>query len=167
MSEKQSTDELLESRRQTYGDRVQNMIDIAGIWSILLGVTIQPWQVPLMMDAVKQHRQFRTPDYGDTSDDREGWFKIFREVMGDDMIDARTVEEYQEKKAARHNVVFSQERGKYVEAGERLLQRSDVQLVDQPVMKYESRLVSDGDGDVRIAKVPVERHAVDGRVRGV
>ena len=122
------TEELLASRRATYGDRVQNMVDIAGIWSILLGHTIHAWQVPLMMDAVEQHRQFKTPDYGDTADDRDGWFKIFREVMGDDMIDARTVEEYQAKKADR-------EKG------------------DSRKPEEVARLESDGDGDYRIVRV--------------
>lgn len=95
------TDKLLASRRATYGDRIQNMIDIATIWSTLLGVEIQPWQVPLMMSAVKFHRLFQTPDYSDSVDDVDGWMKIFREVMGEDMINARTVEEYLARKEQR------------------------------------------------------------------
>lgn len=99
--EKETTDELLESRREVYGDRVQNMERTAALWSALLGIKIHDWQVPLMMSAYKMFRTFETPDYSDNSDDIDGWKEMFVEVMNANhggIIQARTVEEYQNKK---------------------------------------------------------------------
>lgn len=98
---KETTDELLASRRAIYGDRVKNMERTAMLWSALLGVTIEDWQVPLMMSAYKMLRTFETPDYSDNSDDIDGWKKMFVEVMEANyggIIQARTVEEYQAQK---------------------------------------------------------------------
>lgn len=101
MSKKETTDELLASRREIYGDRVQNMERTAALWSALLGIKIHDWQVPLMMSAYKMLRTFETPDYSDNSDDIDGWKKMFVEVMDANhggIVQARTVEEYQRKK---------------------------------------------------------------------
>ena len=98
---KETTDELLASRRAIYGDRVKNMERTAMLWSALLGVTIEDWQVPLMMSAYKMLRTFETPDYSDNSDDIDGWKKMFVEIMEANyggIIQARTVEEYQAQK---------------------------------------------------------------------
>jgi uncharacterized protein with PIN domain len=92
-----STDELLESRKAVYGDRIKNMERTAQLWSALLGVEILDWQVPLMMSAYKMFRTFETPNYSDNSDDIFGWGKMFQEVMEANhggIIQARTVEEY-------------------------------------------------------------------------
>ena len=94
-------EELLASRRETYGDRVINMTRLAMIWSALLDHEILDWQVPLMMSAAKMLRAFETPDYSDNVDDVEGWTVMFREVMEANhggIIKARTVEEYKTKK---------------------------------------------------------------------
>jgi hypothetical protein len=101
---KETTDELLASRRAVYGDRVNNMERVAMIWSGLLGVEIKDWQVALLMDAYKMFRTFETPNYSDNSDDMDGWKKIFVEVMDANhggIIQARTVEEYLAKLAER------------------------------------------------------------------
>ena len=98
---KDETDELLDSRRAIYGDRVSNMERTAALWSALLGVEIKDWQVPLMMSAYKMLRTFETPDYSDNSDDIDGWKRMFVEVMDANhggIVQARTVEEYQAKK---------------------------------------------------------------------
>ena len=98
---KEAVDELLESRRDVYGDRVQNMERTAALWSALLDVEIKDWQVPLMMSAYKMLRTFQTPDYSDNSDDIDGWKKMFVEVMDANhggIVHARTVEEYERKK---------------------------------------------------------------------
>ena len=39
-------------------------------------------------------RRQHTPDYSDNSDDIEGYLDIFRTLVGDDMVHARSVEEY-------------------------------------------------------------------------
>jgi len=101
MSQKDETSELLEGRKATYGDRVKNMEAVAAMWSALKGVHFEPWEIPLLMSAVKMHRIFQSPDYGDSVDDVDGWMQMFREVMGDDLIQVRTVEEYIAEKTNR------------------------------------------------------------------
>ena len=46
-------------------------------------------------------RADQTPDYSDNSDDIEGYLDIFRKIVGEDMIHARSVSDYVEQKAAR------------------------------------------------------------------
>ena len=96
--------ELLDSRRAVYGDRVDNMERTALIWSGLLGFTVQPFQVPMMMAAYKMLRAQLAPDYSDNIDDVDGWNIMFREIIGDDLIQARTVEEFLEKKKKRQTL---------------------------------------------------------------
>lgn len=100
-AEPTAAEKLLASRRAVYGDRIDNMVRTAQVWSGLTGLDIQPWQVPLMMSAYKMFRVFVTPDYSDNVDDIDGWNLIFREVVGDEMVNARTVEEYLAEKARR------------------------------------------------------------------
>ncbi|USH45454.1 hypothetical protein SEA_DOTI_7 [Microbacterium phage DoTi] len=110
----ETTDELLESRRAVYGDRVDNMQRVAAIWSGLLGVTIHDWQVPLLMSAYKMFRTFQTPNYSDNSDDIDGWKKMFVEVMDANhggIIQARTVEEYEFKRTAAQNIASEVQAG--------------------------------------------------------
>src|SRR5690606_15984978 len=49
-------------------------------------------------------RFMRTPDYSDNIDDIDGWVRMAREIVGERMIQARTVEEYLEKKEERDTV---------------------------------------------------------------
>lgn len=96
------TDEVVEQRRGVYGaDVIRSFTDTALIWSGILGVEIQPWQVPLCMVGLKLQRAGITPDYSDNSDDIDGYMKIFREILGDDMVQARSVKEYIELKEKR------------------------------------------------------------------
>jgi len=101
LSTEQAADALLETRRAVYGDRIKNMENLALIWSGLLGFEVKPFQVPLMMSASKMLRAMETPDYSDNIDDVDGWNKMFREVIGEDLVQARTVEEYAEIKEFR------------------------------------------------------------------
>lgn len=91
--------ELIDSRKDlpVYGDRIANMVAVAHIWTGILGHEVQPYQVPLMLAAMKIQRAAKTPEYKDSSDDVDGYMEIFREVMGDDLIEARTVEEFRAK----------------------------------------------------------------------
>jgi hypothetical protein len=50
---------------------------------------------------LKLVRTSHTPDYSDNSDDIEGYLDIFRKVVGEDMVHARTVSEYLLIKGAR------------------------------------------------------------------
>ena len=93
--------DILDGRKETYGDATRNMIGVAKIWSGILGVPIEPWQVPLMLMGLKLQRANASPDYADNIDDILGWGAVFREVVGEDMIEAETAKEYQRKKADR------------------------------------------------------------------
>lgn len=90
--------EVIDRRVQVYGNPVQSFADIAMNWSSIVGHEIQPWQVPVMMIGMKSVRMRTSPDYSDHSDDIEGYLDIFRQIIGDDMIIARSVTEYIEKK---------------------------------------------------------------------
>lgn len=94
-------EKLLASRQAVYGDRPDQMRRTAKIWSGLTGFDIQPWMIPMMMSAYKMLRAFNAPDYSDNVDDVDGWMVMFREQMAADgmpIIQARTVEEYLDKK---------------------------------------------------------------------
>jgi hypothetical protein len=99
--------EVIDGRRGVYGEPTNTYPRIAAMWQALLdGNEVQGWHVPLMMIAAKMVRTVEAPDYSDNSDDIEGYLAIFRELVGDDMVNARSVTEYLEKKAeagrARH-----------------------------------------------------------------
>lgn len=94
--------EVIDGRRGIYGEPTDTFPRIAAMWNALLGKenTVQSWHVPLMFIAAKMVRTVEAPDYSDNSDDIEGYLAIFRELIGDDMVHARSVTEYLEKKAA-------------------------------------------------------------------
>lgn len=86
--------ELIDGRESVYGDPVEGFGRIAQVWSGILGVPVSPPQVALCLIGLKAVRASNTPDYSDNSDDIEGYLDIFRKVVGDQMIHARTVSEY-------------------------------------------------------------------------
>jgi len=104
-----TTEALLAQRQSTYGDRVENMVRVAQIWSGILGTEVQPVQVPLMMAGYKMYRASITPDYSDNMDDIDGYIAIAREVVGPAMVDARSVQEYLIKKQAVRDVYTGRE----------------------------------------------------------
>ena len=143
---KSEAQELLDSRRAVYGDRVDNMKRVAALWSALLGVEILDWQVPLLMSAYKMFRTFETPNYSDNSDDIDGWKQMFVEVMDANhggIIKARTVEEYAaevqrrlrdpEKEQARGSQ--AQDEGESIEAFNARLRR---QLASDDGVQYDA-----------------------------
>lgn len=93
--------ELIDGRVSTYGDPVEGHVRIAQVFSGILGIEVQPSTVPLLMMGMKLVRAESSPDYSDHSDDIEGYLDIFRKIIGDDMVKARSVSEYLEKKQAR------------------------------------------------------------------
>ena len=99
--------EVIDGRRGIYGEPCDTFPRIAAMWSALLGdeEVVQAWHVPLMFIAAKMVRTVQAPDFSDNSDDIEGYLAIFRELIGDDMVHARTVTEYLEKKAADTRVI--------------------------------------------------------------
>lgn len=92
--------EIVDERVSVYGAPVPHFTRVAQMWSAILDVEVQPWQVPLCMAAVKMIRTTETPDYSDNSDDVDGYMNIFRQMIGDDMVHARTVDEYLAAKGA-------------------------------------------------------------------
>ena len=87
--------EILDART-AYGDRVMNMADQAAMINAYLGGReVTAIDVPMIFILVKVQRLGNMPDYKDNYDDIEGYLKIAREVIGDDMIEASTAAEYQ------------------------------------------------------------------------
>ena len=97
-SEEVSVKEMVDSRKAVYGDPIDTFTRMAQMWSAIIGHEIQPWEVPLMMVAVKIIRTTQAPDYSDNSDDVEGYLDIFRTIIGEDMVKASSVSEYVAKK---------------------------------------------------------------------
>lgn len=93
--------EVIDDRVCVYGDPVETFARVALIWSALLDHEVQSWEVPLMLIGLKMVRTTEAPDYSDNSDDIEGYLDIFRTLMGKDMVHARSVKEYVEKRAQR------------------------------------------------------------------
>lgn len=92
---------LTDGRKVVYGEPIGNMTRIAALWSVLFGTEINAWQVPLALAMMKIDRTSQTPDYSDNSDDVDGYMDLFRQVIGKDMVLAKTVDEYLEKKELR------------------------------------------------------------------
>lgn len=86
--------EVIDRRVQVYGDPVDSFARIAQVWSGILGHTVNAVDVPLMMVGLKAVRAQVMPDYSDNSDDIDGYMDIFRTLVGDDMIEARSVNEF-------------------------------------------------------------------------
>ena len=90
--------DVIDRRVQVYGNPEETFIRIAEVWSGILGHEVKPVEVPLMMVGMKLVRAQVMPDYSDNSDDVDGYMDIFRTLVGEDMIHARTVNEFIEKK---------------------------------------------------------------------
>lgn len=105
-TEKQTSivDEVVDGRSSVYGDPVDSMKRTAQIWSGILDFEVRPDQVPLMLMGLKLVRTSECPEYSDNSDDLEGYLGMFRKVVGQNMVHARSVSEYLEIKARREEV---------------------------------------------------------------
>ena len=90
-------DEVIDGRRSVYGQPTDTFARIAQMWSAQLSTTVHAWQVPLMLISVKLIRTGECPTYSDNSDDVEGYLAIFREIVGEDMVQARSVTEFLDK----------------------------------------------------------------------
>ena len=94
--------EVIDERVRVYGDPVVTFSQIAMVWSGILGVDVLATDVPLCLMGMKMVRTTQAPDYSDNTDDVEGYLDIFRKIVGEDMIHARSVDEYVEKKFGVH-----------------------------------------------------------------
>lgn len=90
--------EVIDERVKVYGDPVDTFHRIAQVWSGILGVPVSAADVPLCLIGMKLVRTQVTPEYSDNSDDVEGYLDIFRQVVGKDMVHARSVTEFIRKR---------------------------------------------------------------------
>lgn len=90
--------EVIDLRVQVYGDPVDTFPRVASIWSGIIGHEVTAIEVALCMVGYKILRTQVQPDYSDNSDDIEGYLDIFRQLVGEDMVHARSVTEYIDKK---------------------------------------------------------------------
>lgn len=99
---KDETQELLDSRRALYGDVTVNMNAVAKMVNGYLdGVELRTGKRELegidfamIMVLYKTYRFAVSPTYGDNLDDVEGYTRMIRQIMGDDLIAAKTPDEY-------------------------------------------------------------------------
>ena len=95
MSETSNTvNEVVDGHRDVYGDPIDTFARMAQMVSGLLGHEVHAWQIPLILIILKMVRTNQCPTYSDNSDDIEGYLAIFRELIGEDMVHARSVDEY-------------------------------------------------------------------------
>ena len=92
--------EVIDSRRSVYGNPEEVFPRHAQVWSAIIGAPVTAEQVALCLIGYKLICTADAPDYSDNSDDIEGYLDIFRKIVGDRMIPARSVSEYMEKKAS-------------------------------------------------------------------
>lgn len=94
MTQSDTVTEVIDGRGSVYGDPRETFPRVAQVWSGIAGTDITAEQVALMLIGHKLVRAAQTPNYSDNSDDVEGYLDIFRKIVGDDMVHARTVSEY-------------------------------------------------------------------------
>ena len=102
MSETSNTvNEVVDGRRDVYGEPTDTFSRMAQMVSGLLGHEVHAWQIPLILIILKMVRTNQCPTYSDNSDDIEGYLAIFRELVGEDMVHARSVDEYLDIRRSR------------------------------------------------------------------
>src|SRR6478736_3329113 len=108
MAQEESTKELLDGRKSTYGNAAQNMDSLADMWNGYVdGVEqrsgkreVQGADVAMMFVLAKAYRFAVAPDYGDNIADVFGYAQIAKDCVGKNMIEAGSAQEYQAKKAS-------------------------------------------------------------------
>lgn len=150
------TDELIDQRKQVYGDPKVTFPQIAQVFSGILGIEVRADQVPLLMIGMKLVRTSQTPGYSDNSDDIAGYLDIFRTVMGERLIHARTVDEYIDGLAATQD---AEVKAMEQQVRDQLAEEAAV-LLNLPVVLYPAhkRAVENMD---RWVVSPVKRCAND------
>jgi hypothetical protein len=84
----------VDMRSTVYGDPASTYPRIAQVWSGIIGHEVSAVQVALCMAGLKMVRAEQAPDYSDNSDDVNGYIEVLRQIVGSDMIQARSVSEY-------------------------------------------------------------------------
>lgn len=65
--------DAINERGENYGSPLDNFTRIANLWSVVLGIEVQPHEVGLCMDLVKTARLIETPDHYDSWVDKAGY----------------------------------------------------------------------------------------------
>ena len=68
------------NREGDYGDASKNFSDIAALWSVVLGVFVNPWQVAACMTQLKLARAIKTHDHHDSWVDMAGYVGLAGEL---------------------------------------------------------------------------------------
>ena len=72
-------------REEDYGEAHKNFTDIAALWSVVLGVDVQPWQVAACMSQLKLARAIKTHTHADSWVDMAGYVGLAAELaLGSD-----------------------------------------------------------------------------------
>lgn len=75
-------DKILEARQKDYGNATENFAKIGKVWGALLNIDpIEPYQVALMMDALKTVRLFNNGFHEDSWIDKHGYIHHARESL--------------------------------------------------------------------------------------
>jgi hypothetical protein len=91
---------FIDERSRVYGEPVDCWSRVAQVWSGILDAEVSAADAVMCMMALKLVRTAITPDYSDNSTDIGGYLEIFRRIIGDDMVEASTVDEYVAKRRA-------------------------------------------------------------------
>ena len=76
---------IMGDREEDYGEAHKNFSDIAALWSVVLEVDVQPWQVAACMSQLKLARAITTPTHADSWVDMAGYVGLAAELaLGDD-----------------------------------------------------------------------------------
>ena len=76
--------ELITGDRETdYGEAHRNFADIAALWSVTLGTTVEPWQAAACLSQLKLARAIKTPTHEDSWVDMAGYVGLAGELATD------------------------------------------------------------------------------------
>ena len=76
---------IMGDREEDYGEAHKNFSDIAALWSVVLGVDVQPWQVAACMSQLKLARAIKTSTHADSWIDMAGYVGLAAELaLGSD-----------------------------------------------------------------------------------
>ena len=71
---------IVEGRRGSYGTPKAGMGTVARLWSVILAIRVEPWQVALCLDALKTARIIENPGHLDSWLDKCGYSAIGAEL---------------------------------------------------------------------------------------
>jgi hypothetical protein len=91
------TNEIVNDRGRVYGDPLVHFPRVALVWSGIIGHEVTAIQVALCMAGLKMIRTEECPTYSDNSNDIDGYVDLVRLLVGPDMIEAATTQEYLDK----------------------------------------------------------------------